>query len=130
TWAGRALALRPGDVNCARRYLQQACALRDSSRIVEALSEVLEQAVPLLGLRNDICDCLTLLTQCNQGKVIEIGTKIIATFPAGDDQIYQKLTDLADLVGAHELLAALVEAQLVRSEASSRAQLYLELVNH
>src|SRR5690606_33393664 len=70
TWAGRALALRPGDVNCARRYLQQACALRDSSRIVEALSEVLEQAVPLLGLRNDICDCLTLLTQCNQGKVI------------------------------------------------------------
>lgn len=130
TWAGRALALRPGDVNCARRYLQQACALRDSSKIVEVLSEVLEQAVPLTTLQSDVCDCLTLLTQCNREKVVEIGTKIIATLPASNELICKKLTDLADLVGAHELLAALVESQLVRSEASSRAQLYLELVNH
>lgn len=129
SWAGRAFNLRPGDVHAARRYLQQSCAQRDATTIMEALSEVLEQPLPLVNLESDICDCLTLLRQTERKDIEELGRKLLGRCSITQTILFDKLADLALASDAHELLSTLIELRLIASPPEERSDLYLELTS-
>ncbi len=130
TWAGRALALRPGDVSCAKRYLQQACSLIDATKIADALEEVIEQPLPLSDLQEEVCDCLTLLKQSGETQVIRIGERLLAAFSVEHELVFEKLHELAESVQVNELLATLIETKLISAEAPKKADLFLKLVKY
>ncbi len=130
TWAARALALRPGDVACARGYLQQACSLLDPDKIIEAVDEVLDHPVPVLQLESDVCDCLTLLMKASPARLTSFGLRILAIYSAHNPNISTKLHEVARAVGATELLASLTEARLIYAEPEERGPLFCELSQH
>ncbi|HXS17515.1 MAG TPA: hypothetical protein VN764_10025, partial [Polyangiaceae bacterium] len=129
SWARRAFNLRPGDVHAARRYLQQSCAQRDPATIIEALSEVLDQPLPLVSLENDVCDCLTLLRQADRKEIEELGRKLIGRCSITQTSLFDKLAELGAAIDAQDLLSTLLELRVIASPPELRPELYIELTS-
>lgn len=127
TWAARALALRPGDLETTRQYLAQAVRAEDTEKLVEALGAVLQEAAPIAPLASDIADVLGRLGDLSADDAEQIGNQVLAATGVRSIQVLDALFELAKSTSSPKLLAAITERRLVASDRSERASLSLTL---
>lgn len=132
SWAAKGVSLRPGDAKYAARYLRQAVLVGDAEKISQALSEVLDAALPASELIDEYQQVLTalfdrlsktkeaaLLDETVRGFFARVGARV----PELSELALQRATE----AGRHELAALLLERKLTLAPPKQRAELSLKL---
>jgi tetratricopeptide (TPR) repeat protein len=127
TWAARAMALRPGDANATRAFVNQAILAGDGEKVVEALKVVLEQNAPTGPLAPLVAQALRALRGLEPENAEAIGTHVLKAIGVRATEVVDALIELAKECSAPALLAAITERQLVVASGAERAALSLAL---
>ncbi len=127
TWAGRALALRPGDEKSMRVLLEQAQRTGDIALLEESLSHVMSLPAPATLVVESIAQAIGGLGGLLPEAAEELGSRVLENFGVRFPEIVRSLTELGRACGAPRLLASITERQLVTATRPERAELSLVL---
>ncbi len=126
TWTERALALRPGDARVAVEFLRLAIELGEPESLSDSLLLVLRAPLPLADIATDLAAALTALARLDRERALTAARKLLDV-GARAEECRHAVGDVARALGAPELLAQVLERELVVAPASLRAHLLLEI---
>ncbi|HSC87072.1 MAG TPA: hypothetical protein VLC09_07375, partial [Polyangiaceae bacterium] len=127
-WAERALGLRPADPALATEFLRLAMAVGDGELLSEAALTVLREPLPLAEIAVPLAHALRGLAEHDAARAVQVARKLLDV-AARSEECRQAVLDVAQRANAPELLAQMLERELVLASASARPELLLDIAS-
>ncbi len=124
-WTQRALSLRPGDVGLRNEQLQLALEVGDASRVVDILSDLMRQAMPISAWVELAASALAWLTSVDALRALEMGKRLLDHIGATDRSLRAALLDAAQVNGDETFAIEVLERAAAVAEDSPAVHLAL-----
>lgn len=126
TWAERALDLRPGDARVAGEFLRLAIELGEPESLSDSLLLVVRAPLPLADIATDLAAAVGALAGLDHERALTAARKLLDVGARAEECRYA-VGHVARTLGAPDLLAQVLERELVVAPASLRPNLLLEI---
>jgi cellulose synthase operon protein C len=109
TWTQRWLSLRPGSREAMAELLRRAAALGDAARLVDALSWVLSQPLPLTEMVAPVAAAIEALAGNDRSKARALARRALDVIGPRDEGLRERLLALAERLNDSGLAIAVLE---------------------